>query len=337
MKNSPEAAESAGKKAPFYRRILPWRGDGVREAARKTVLLFLCCVFLVSAFFLLRIMLFEPMTVQKESEDIRRIYYADSSSPSGTPAQSAAPESAVPAPTFEDLRKINSDIVGWVSVPGTVIDYPVLQSDRDAPEYYLKRNYLKKYSGHGSIFLSADCDAEKGRNLVLYGHSMNDGQMFAALLKYDLDAYLASPVVGFDTAEQKSQWKIISIFKTNTLPEQGEVFHFTRTDFSSDADYMNYVYQLRIRSIVDAPVDFRADDRIVTLSTCSYEFKDFRTVVVARQVREGEDASVDTQKASANGRAVYPDCWYEKYGGKKPEWPATLEEAVQQGLAGWAG
>ena len=336
MKRSPEAAKGAGKKPPLYRRLLPWRGDGVREAVRKTALLVFCCAFLVSAFFLLRITLFEPMEVQKESEDIRRIYYAESSAPSSAP-ESTPPESAAPAPTFEELQKINSDIVGWVSVPDTVIDYPVLQSGKDAPEYYLKRNYRKEYSSHGSIFLSADSNLEKGRNLVLYGHSMNDGQMFAALLKYDLDAYLASPVVGFDTAEQKSQWKIISIFKTNTLPEQGEVFHFTRTDFSSDADYMNYVYQLRIRSIVDAPVDFRADDRIVTLSTCSYEFKDFRTVVVARQVREGEDASVDTQKASANGRAVYPDCWYEKYGGKKPEWPATLEEAVQQGLAGWAG
>ena len=75
----------------------------------------------------------------------------------------------------------------------------------------------------------------------------------------------------------------------------------------------------------------------MTLSTCSYEFKDFRTVVVARQVREGEDETVDVSQAVTNSRAVFPDCWYEKRGGQKPQWPDTYQEAVEQGLIDWIG
>ena len=324
------------KKGSFLRRIFPRRGDGRKEAVRKIALLVLLCIFIGSGAVLLRITVLEPMEVRKENDSIRRVYRTAVSEAAPGAAASGGTSAAEPVPSFEELKNINPDIVGWIRVPNTVIGYPVLQSGRDDPEYYLKRNYLKKPSSHGSIFLNAECDLKTGRNLVLYGHSMNDGQMFAALLKYTPEFYRESPVIEFDTTEKKSRWKIIAVIKTNTRPEQGKVFPFMRTEFSGDEDYRNYVYQLRIRSTVDAPVDFRAGDRLLTLSTCSYEFRDFRTVIVAREVRSGEEAKVDTGKAGANPKTLYPDCWYEKYGGKKPEWPETLKEAEKLGLADWA-
>lgn len=305
---------------------------------RKLAILALLCVFLGSGGLLLNSLLLEPYRAQKDNDSIRSLYYGqDVPPPSSAQTAAIVPVEPKPAPIagFADLRLINSDIIGWIQLPGTAIDYPVLQSSPDMPEYYLKRNYRKEYSSHGSIFLNAKSELASDRNLVLYGHSMNDGQMFSALLDLNATSYRERPVLQFDTAEQKSKWKIISILKTNTLSEQGEVFPFNRTKFQNDADYMNYIYQLRIRSIVNTPVDVKPSDRIVTLSTCSYEFEEFRTVVVAREVRDGEEETVDTKNALPNAQVVYPDCWYEKYGGTKPVWPATLQTAQEQGLVSW--
>lgn len=363
MKNE---SKHESERAPLYKRIFPWRGDSVREAVRKTALLFFCAVFAVSAWKLADATLIQPKIASQEADEIRDLYYGDQafSEPLAwedevseePPSQSSADVSQVessaaastassstPAPppepklSFEEIKKINSDIVGWINFPRMGIDYPVLQSAKDEPEYYLKRNYKKNYSDHGSIFLNSHSDIASSKNLILYGHSMNDGSMFAPLLKYTPSVYKKAPILNFDIDGQAGQWKVISIFKTNTLSSQGPVFNFLQTDFKNDNDYMNFIYQLRIRSLVNAPVDFIPSDRIVMLSTCSYEFDEFRTVLVARQVREGESPSVDVSKSKQNSKVLYPDCWYKKNGSTKPEWPATFQEALNQGLLDWVG
>lgn len=97
---------------------------------------------------------------------------------------------------------------------------------------------------------------------------------------------------------------------------------------------MNYIYQVRARSIIDCPVDVNEDDTLVTLSTCAYDFDQFRFVVVARRVREGETAKVDTSTAKMASNPVYPDCWYEAYGGKKPVL-TSFEEALAAKQITW--
>ena len=93
--------------------------------------------------------------------------------------------------------------------------------------------------------------------------------------------------------DSDGKYKIISVFKTNTLSSQGEFFNYLRCcDFQNDKDFMNYVYNVRIRSLINCPVTVNEDDELITLSTCSYEFTNFRTVVVARKVRIGEEAKV---------------------------------------------
>ena len=153
------------------------------------------------------------------------------------------------------------------------------------------------------------------KNLTLYGHNMNDGQMFAAILQYtDLEFYKSAPVIDFDLEGVEGKWKVFSVFKINTLPEQGEIFDYAQPDFEDDEAFTAFIEEMRSRSILNLPVDVNADDQLLTLSTCSYEFEEFRTVVVARRVREGEDATVDLDKAAYNPSPVYPDCWVQKYG-----------------------
>ena len=240
---------------------------------------------------------------------------------------------------FSALREVNSDIVGWIQIPNTVIDYPVLQSSKDDPEYYLYRTYKKEDSKYGSVFVNAAATVtgkDASRVLVLYSHHMNDGQMFANILNFaDLDFYKKTPTFSFDTYEKRGDWKVISVFRTNTRKSQGEPFQYNYSNFQNDDRFLNFVHQLMIRSIIKTDVKVNEDDQIVLLSTCSYEMPDFRTVVVARRVRDGESTKVNVKNASYAENPLYPQGWYDQNGGTRPSYPETFKEAKKAGLTDW--
>lgn len=333
---------------PIYRSLLPWKGDSKQEIIKKVLTFLNVSVLLVCTSLLINDLILEPIRSDQEQQDVKNIYYSNpqSSKLDTSPSSKASVSSKLPeqktvpvrAPRFAVLQKVNPNIVGWITVPNTNIDLPVLQADSQAPEFYLTHDYNKNYAAYGSIF--ADCRApvsdDNSRSMILYGHSLLSGRMFTQLNKYKaLDFYKSAPSFTFDTTGDQSKWKIISVFLTNTLPEQGEPFDYMKTDFKSDSDYLNFVYQLRIRSIYNTGVSFNANDKIVLLSTCSYEFKDFREVVAARKVRAGESNAVKTDRASYNNKVLYPDCWYKKSGEKKPVWPSTYEQAVKDQVLSW--
>ena len=106
---------------------------------------------------------------------------------------------------------------------------------------------------------------------------MNDGSMFGDLMSYggtegDLDFYKDHPTFTFDTPQGDGVYKIISYYKTNTLSSHGEFFNYMVGNFQNEKDFMNYVYNVRIRSLINCPVDVNEDDELITLSTCSYEY-----------------------------------------------------------------
>lgn len=238
------------------------------------------------------------------------------------------------------MRAQNSDIIGWIQVDDTGIDYPVLQSNSSDPNYYLYRDYLKNDTKYGSVFLDSAAQIfdqnTSSQNLVLYGHNMNDGSMFAPVLKYgDLDFYRNHAVFRFDLSDRPGAWKVISVFKTNVQEHQGSVFPYTQHIFASDEKFLDFVQQVRVRSLIETDVTVNENDQLLTLSTCSYEFDDARTVLVARRVRDSEFISVDTKKASVNESPLYPDCWYREKGGSRPDVAESFREAVQRGEADW--
>lgn len=254
---------------------------------------------------LLKLLVVDPYFSDKLNEEVRNVYHSESVSEEDK---------------FDSLLKLNSDVYGWININGTKIDYPVLMANKEDPDFYLTHNYKRESSKYGSIFVDASCKLiVNPKNTVIYGHHMADGQMFADLMKYsELDFYKQNPIIKFDRIREKSDWKIISIFKTNTLPEQGKIFNYIITSFKNTSEFLNYIEEVRKRSLIDIPVDVNKDDRLITLSTCSSEFKNFRTVVVARKVRNKEESHVDVDKASKASNPLMPDCWYERYGGTKP-------------------
>lgn len=291
----------------------------------------LLAIFLGCAGWLLYDYVYVPFHNSGITGAIARTYHEIDSSPSSS--ADSVPE-ATHTPIAE-LQQTYPALTAWIQIPNTVIDYPVMQADASSSDFYLTHDYTGATSRYGSIFMDAMCSLQS-KNMILYGHHMRDGQMFASLVDLgNLDGYSKSPVFTLDTVDGKTTWKIFSIFKANVDPSQGVPFEYLKADFSSESDFMNFVYQVWIRSIIRTGVDVQPGDRLLTLSTCSYEFDDFRTVVVAREVREGEDASVDTANASLSDSTLYPDCWYKKYGGKVPTWPDTYEDALADGQINW--
>lgn len=331
-----EPQKTKRKRSGFF----PRKGDSKKLIINKILTLIFLTVFLVCAGILSYEFFIQPMQTDQSNQKVQQLYHQNESETQQTSEDSEAEKNEEGILLkFEDVRKINPDVVGWITVPNTIIDLPVLQSSEEDPEYYLNRDYEHNVTKSGSIFLDSRCQLEEpaSKNLILYGHSLNSGRMFTDLLKYkQLDFYKNAPVFTFDTIYGESEWKIISVFITNTLESHGEVFDYLRVNFASDEDYLNFVYQTRIRSLYNTGVSFNAEDQIVMLSTCSYEYDNWREVVVARKVRPGESAEVDVSQVNWNPRTLYPDIWYTGHGGKKPVWPETYQEAKEQGLITWS-
>lgn len=243
---------------------------------------------------------------------------------------------------WAELAKINSDIKGWVQIPNTSINYPVLMSSKDGSgyQYYLHRNYDGSYLYAGSIFI--DYRSSQGvdsRNIITHGHNMNNGTMYHDLVNYgkysgNLDYYKKAPTLFFNTPEGVEQWVIFAVYKTNTLESHGEFFNYFHGDFSSDAQFMNYVYNIRMRSLFNIPVPVNENDQLITLSTCSYEYTDFRTVVVARKIRAGENVKTYIDKATVNENPYWPDVYYTNHTATRPEL-TTFKTELEKGTIDW--
>ena len=317
-------------KTGFVNRFIPRPGDGKKEIARKCVVIASVLVFIGALWALYYNLVYLSMQNAQLNGDIQRIAHEtgdsdESSDGGGGPAKPKKGNGS--RINWAELQKINKEIVGWIQLKGTQIDYPVLwhKGDDADDQYYLNHNYQRDYDSYGCIFLDYRCtEGMDSKNIVLHGHHMNDGSMFGDLMEYggtggDLDFYKNHSVIEFDTPQGgDAMYKIISVYKTNTLSAHGEFFNYMVGNFQNEKDFMNYVYNVRIRSLINCPVDVNEDDELLTLSTCSYEFTNFRTVVVARRVRINESNKVHTSKASLNNNAVWPEVFYSSYGGTRP-------------------
>jgi sortase B len=223
---------------------------------------------------------------------------------------------------FEELIKQNSDFKAWITIDNTNVDYPVYQTGDD--EFYLSHNNLKEESVYGALFLSytdSVIEAMNDRNISIYGHSMNDGSMFATVMKYkSLNFYKQNPTIRLYTVEGNYEYKIFSVMliNANPLDDKGYVFDITRDSFYYQNEFDSWINEAYSRSYFNTGVEVTTDDSILTLVTCTNEIKDGRFVVMARRVRKGEDNKVDTSVAVKNENVRYPKSWYDKKGIEYP-------------------
>lgn len=236
---------------------------------------------------------------------------------------------------YAGLYAENNDFVGWINIPGTNIDYPVVQyTDND---YYLHRAFDKTWLFEGTIF--ADCrgpiTAEgMPHNTVIYGHNMLYKFRFTALTNYrkNISFMKMSPVIDFNTLYGDGKYKIFSVFLANWEEKYGDVFNYSsRTYFRNPSEFYDFVLECEDRSIYDTGVDIEYGDEFITLSTCDAStYMDLRLVVVARKVRPNEDPRVDTSKIVKKKSVKYFKGYYQIYGNL---WKGrTWDTSVVKGL-----
>lgn len=209
--------------------------------------------------------------------------------------------------SFESLIELNSDVVGWISIPNTPIDYPVTQTTNNS--YYLHHNINKESNSSGCPFVdyrNVIKPGELSRCTLIYGHHRRNGTMFAKLKNYnDIEFYKENPVIRFDTVYDRNEWVIFANLRTSTQASSGKTYQYIRTEFKDDEDFMDFVSDLRERSLIDTPVDVNADDEILLLSTCSYERSGWRLIIAARKLRESE-TSIDVSSAKKAADPLMP-------------------------------
>ena len=186
------------------------------------------------------------------------------------------------------LQEENADIVGWLEIEGTDINYPVLQGKDD--EYYMTHNYKKEYSRNGSIFLSKDYNWDiPSNNLLIYGHNLNNGTMFQELLKYkDEEFYKEHPIIRFTTAFEDVEFEIISVFQSRVYykSEKNVFRYYYFVNPETEEEYNEFVESAKRVSLYEIEATANYGDSLITLSTCSYHVKDGRFAVVGKKINK---------------------------------------------------
>ncbi|MDQ0207748.1 class B sortase [Alkalicoccobacillus murimartini] len=167
-------------------------------------------------------------------------------------------------PSFASLQSINQDIIGWIKVGDTAIDYPVLQSEDN--QYYLDRNYKKEETRAGSIFLDHRNDVtDQPKHTILYGHRMKDASMFTGLTNFmEKDFFEDPPSMYYDTLYEQYDIEVFSAYQTHTD------FYYIETEFQDDDTYHQFLEEIRSKSLYESDVELSSEDQIITLSTCDY-------------------------------------------------------------------
>ena len=229
-------------------------------------------------------------------------------------------------PDYSEYIDINPETVGWIKVPGTNIDYPVVQTVNNS--YYMSHDFERKSDYHGAIFMdSRNNPTDLDSNTIIYGHnSYTDGKVFTPLAQYEsIDFYKEHPVIEFNTLERCYKWKIYAVIITNRQPREdnGYVFNYVYPHMEA-ANFKGYIEELNKRTLYFTGVDVKNGDRLLTLQTCirSLDIPGYRAeggiIVIARAVRPGEDPTVDTSVATKNPNPKYPQIYYDKHGLTNP-------------------
>lgn len=177
-----------------------------------------------------------------------------------------------PTIDFASLQQVNQDVVAWIYIEGTEISYPVVQgADND---YYLNHMFDKTYNSSGCIFLDANGSSDfSSFNNVLHGHHMKNGSMFAGLVDYKEQSYYDEHPIGLLMTPEQNY--VIQFFSGYVSKSDGNAWdnHFSSVEFQNWLDYVS------MKSWFRSDILPTVEDRILTLSTCSYEFDDARYVL----------------------------------------------------------
>lgn len=311
----------------FFKGFIPLKKDSTKEKIRKLVMDVAIIAIIVCGFSYGKLYYERRVELQIEEELKGQIFNENEMSADEISQAWKDVLAMHPNIDFGDidlkysyLYAVNQDLVGWIKIENTNLDVQVVQAEDN--DFYLRRNFYKESSRYGCPYMDY---RNNGRyldtNTVIYGHHMTDGLMFSNLDEYkSLEGYKKSPIIQFDTLYDTYYFKVFAAFITNAHPEEdnGYVFNFTINNFGTDRRYNQFIKEVQKRSLINTGVTVNSDDKIITLVTCTYDFREARLVVMGRLVRPGEDLTVDTSGASLNTSPKYPQAWYDENGVDNP-------------------
>lgn len=185
-------------------------------------------------------------------------------------AATPAPQTAAQVlPRYRALYEQNPDLVGWLSIGGTRIDLPVVQTPGDN-EYYLRRGFDRLYATGGTLFLDEACSIDPQSptaNWLIYGHNMADGSMFGELTRYrDESFYAQHPTFTFDTLFECGTWQVVAALDTTLGAD--ELPYYTFFDADTKVEWKKRVEAIQTLALYDTGVEPEYGDQLLTLSTC---------------------------------------------------------------------
>lgn len=251
----------------------------------RTALICLCVVFLgVFAFSAYKII--STLQGYKEAEqtytNIAQEHVTIIASPTPVPENEVKGDGIDPEVSpignvdFEGLRAKSTDYAAWIYSPDTVINYPIVYTDNNF--YYLDHIPVEQYNSAGTLFIDCKCAADfSDQNTLIYGHNMNDGSMFASLREYaNQEYYDAHPVIYISTPDFNYRLDLIAGFLTEPTS-----FAYAN-NFDEPEQFMAYIESIQSMSTFQSDVEVTEEDKVVSLSTCTYEINDGRYVVVGK-------------------------------------------------------
>lgn len=319
--------------------IFPWRGDSLLETARKLLFVTAMCVFSVCLYLVgnYYIGLYKDRREYAQLEELleetrRNRGYADV--PEQTPTGlNEAVDYMEYNEIADSLLSKNPDVVGYITIEGTKVSYPIVQKKSSDPnintnDYYLHRNFFQETSKSGCIFLDYRCHFDEvsdhrrvvanSGNILVYGHNMTNESMFGSLRNYirDYSYYSKHPVVQLQSLYRTYTYKIFACFLVDgedyTSPY---AFNCWNTlDFENEKAFYNYVNNAKKRNIISNDVDVTYGDQILTLYTCSTAIPNSgKLIIMCRMVRPGEDPKEGTEHGHLNDNILYPKAYYANH------------------------
>ena len=180
------------------------------------------------------------------------------------------------------LKEKNPDTVGWITIPGTAIDYPIMQRKSDV-DFYLDHDFDSKNDIHGVPFLDAGCRMNESGNLIIYGHHMKDGTMFRDLMKYqDASFCEENPTITLTSERWTASYRIFAVLVMSEADR--EIFpYYKYIQFQNEKEWNTFLDGCQTFSTWMSESIPSFGDQLVTLSTCEYSTEDGRLVVIASE------------------------------------------------------
>lgn len=185
---------------------------------------------------------------------------------------------------IQKLYEENNDFVGWLKIEDTNINYPIMQTEIERKDYYLKRNFYKEYSSLGTPYIAEYCNILNSDNVIIYGHHITKNKMFGELENYkNKEFYENHKIINFNTIYGEINYEIISVFKTIVYEEDTfKYYDFVKAE--NKEEYYDFINKCEELSLYETEKTARYGDKLLTLSTCEYSNKNGRLVIVAKMI-----------------------------------------------------